>query len=56
MIAVSVSDFSPSGKGNSRWKIYLGSTTRGKSKGSASYFGPLGRKEISSEAASGGRV
>lgn len=55
MIAVSVSDFSPSGKENSRRKIYLGSTSRGKSTGSASYFGTLGRKEICSKAASGGR-
>jgi hypothetical protein len=58
MEAISVSDFSPSDRRKSRWKIncYLGSTSGGKSQGSAFYFDTIGGEEIPSDAALEGRV
>ncbi len=57
MEAISVSDFSPWGRKKSRYRIYgyLGSTSGGKSQGSAFYFGTIGREEITSDAAWEGR-
>jgi hypothetical protein len=57
MEAISVSDFSPWGRRKSRRKIHcnLGSTSGGKSQGSAFYFDTIGREEITSDAASEGR-
>jgi hypothetical protein len=57
MEAISVSDFSPWGKRESRYGIYcyLGSTSGGKSQGSALCFDTIDREEITSDASGEGR-